>query len=77
VRLVGNYVHDSVKVSSTEDDNAIVRTWAPKTFDKAKPPGKNLAHHQVLWRLGGYDPVRGVKLVGHRGYCLTGDGVEL
>jgi seryl-tRNA synthetase len=26
----------------------------------------------VLARLNGYDPERGVKIVGHRGYCLTG-----
>ncbi|ENH75186.1 Seryl-tRNA synthetase, cytoplasmic [Fusarium oxysporum f. sp. cubense race 1] len=40
-----------------------------------RPPA--LSHHDVLLRLGGYDPVRGVKLVGHRGYCLTGYGMFL
>ncbi|RYO86809.1 hypothetical protein DL762_004582 [Monosporascus cannonballus] len=77
VRLVGNYVHDSVPVSDTEDDNAVVRTWQPESFDPARKPGKGLSHHDVLWRLGGYDPIRGVKLVGHRGYCLTGYGMFL
>ncbi|RYP57722.1 hypothetical protein DL769_009311 [Monosporascus sp. CRB-8-3] len=77
VRLVGNYVHDSVPVSATEDDNAVVRTWQPESFDPARKPGKGLSHHDILWRLGGYDPIRGVKLVGHRGYCLTGYGMFL
>ena len=36
-----------------------------------------LSHHEVLTRLDGYDPTRGVKVVGHRGYCLTGYGVFL
>jgi seryl-tRNA synthetase len=30
-----------------------------------------------MTRLGGYDPERGVKVVGHRGYCLTGMGLFL
>lgn len=36
-----------------------------------------LSHHEVLTRLDGYDPERGVKVVGHRGYCLTGYGLFL
>jgi len=36
-----------------------------------------MSHHEVLTRLDGYDPQRGVKIVGHRGYCLTGYGVFL
>lgn len=74
-RLVGNYVHESVTVSENEDDNTIVKTWKPDGFDEANK--KPLSHHEVLWRIGGYDPVRGVKLVGHRGYCLTGYGMFL
>ena len=74
VGLVGNYVHDSVPVSHNEEDNVVVRSWAPKGFKGAK---KKLSHHGVLLRLDGYDPVRGVKLAGHRGYCLTGYGMFL
>ncbi|KAH6889230.1 hypothetical protein B0T10DRAFT_48873 [Thelonectria olida] len=74
-RTVGNYVHDSVKVSDNEDDNAVVKNFKPEGFDESKKAA--LSHHEVLWRLGGYDPVRGVKLVGHRGYCLTGYGMFL
>lgn len=36
-----------------------------------------LSHHEVLTRLDGYDSERGVKIVGHRGYCLTGYGLFL
>jgi seryl-tRNA synthetase len=74
-KLVGNYVHDSVHVSDNEDNNTIERTWKPEGFEESKKAA--LSHHEVLWRIGGYDPVRGVKLVGHRGYCLTGYGMFL
>ncbi|KAI8945509.1 seryl-tRNA synthetase [Xylaria longipes] len=75
LKTVGNYVHDSVPVSTTEDDNAILRSWNPET---PRPTHENLlSHHQVLARLDGYDPERGTKLAGHRGYCLTGWGLFL
>jgi seryl-tRNA synthetase len=75
LKSVGNYVADTVPVSDTEDDNRLDRTWAPEGFDKTKQA--TLSHHEVLSRLDGYDPVRGVKLAGHRGYCLTNYGVLL
>lgn len=71
VKTVGNYVHPDVPVSDNEDNNAILKTWSPD----AKKPEFNkdgIPHHGVLSRLNGYDPERGVKIVGHRGYCLTG-----
>jgi seryl-tRNA synthetase len=34
-------------------------------------------HHQILEWIGGYDPERGVKVSGHRGYFLKGYGVLL
>jgi seryl-tRNA synthetase len=75
LKTVGNYVADTVPVSQTEDDNVVERTWAPEGFDEKKKG--LLSHHEVLSRLDGYDPVRGVKLAGHRGYCLTNYGVLL
>lgn len=75
LKTVGNYVHDSVPVSQTEDDNAVIRKWAPEGVEVAK--NKPLSHHEVLLRIDGYDPGRGSKIVGHRGYCLTGYGVFL
>ncbi|KAJ5812565.1 Cytosolic seryl-tRNA synthetase [Penicillium riverlandense] len=75
IRVIGNYVHDSVPVSNNEDDNQVIRTWAPENVAVEKRDC--LSHHEVLTRLDGYDPERGVKIVGHRGYCLTGYGLFL
>lgn len=75
-KSVGNYVHKDVPVSGTEDDNAVVKTWAPEDR-KAEFKSDGIPHHGVLTRLNGYDPERGVKIVGHRGYCLTGYGLFL
>ena len=36
-----------------------------------------MSHHQVLARLEGYDPERGAKVVGHRGYFLKNVGLRL
>ncbi|KAL2219731.1 seryl-tRNA synthetase [Thermoascus aurantiacus ATCC 26904] len=75
IKTIGNYVHDTVPVSNNEDDNVVIRKWAPENVVVEK---RNcLSHHEVLTRLDGYDPERGVKIVGHRGYCLTGYGLFL
>lgn len=74
IGTIGNIVHDSVPVNNDEDHNAEQRTW-PKGV---KPEKKDvLSHHEVLTRLDGYDPERGVKVVGHRGYFLRKWGVFL
>ena len=74
-RLIGNYVHDSVPISNDEANNEVVRSWAPEGFDfKRKVP---LSHHEVLWQIRGVDYSRGVKLIGHRGYCLMDMGLFL
>ncbi|KAJ4306521.1 Cytosolic seryl-tRNA synthetase [Collariella sp. IMI 366227] len=75
VRVIGNLVHDSVPIDNNEDNNRVERTWAPEgvTFEKRNV----LSHHEVLDRLDGYDPERGVKVVGHRGYFLRKWGVFL
>lgn len=75
-KSIGNYVHKDVPVSNTEDDNKVLKTWAPETR-KAEFKADGIPHHGVLTRLNGYDPERGVKIVGHRGYCLTGYGLFL
>jgi len=69
---IGNLVHESVPVSNDETNNAVVHTHG--TFE-----GKDnfLFHHEVLHRIGGYDPERGVVVAGHRGYFLTGWGLRL
>ncbi|KAL8739277.1 MAG: hypothetical protein Q9181_000007 [Wetmoreana brouardii] len=75
IKTIGNYVHDSVPVSNNEDNNGRIRTWAPEGAQLKQQDC--LSHHEVLTRLDGYDPERGVKIVGHRGYCLTGYGLFL
>ncbi|KHN95433.1 Seryl-tRNA synthetase, class IIa [Metarhizium album ARSEF 1941] len=76
IKTVGNYVHDSVPVSNNEDNNVVERTWAPDGVS-LKQRDNILSHHEVLLRLDGYDPDRGVKVVGHRGYFLRQWGVFL
>ncbi|KAK4229869.1 serine--tRNA ligase, cytoplasmic [Podospora fimiseda] len=75
LKTIGNIVHDSVPISNNEDNNRVERTWAPEgvTFEKRDV----LSHHEVLDKLDGYDPARGVKVVGHRGYFLKRWGVFL
>lgn len=44
------------------------------------PPSRHqgiLSHHEVMMRLNLFDPDRGVKVAGHRGFFLMGDGVDL
>ncbi|EPE34040.1 Class II aaRS and biotin synthetase [Glarea lozoyensis ATCC 20868] len=75
LKTIGNFVHDSVPVENNEDFNALQRDWAPEGVKVEKR--ECLSHHEVLSRLDGYDPVRGAKVVGHRGYFLKKWGVFL
>ncbi|KAK2749173.1 Cytosolic seryl-tRNA synthetase [Myotisia sp. PD_48] len=75
LKTIGNYVHDSVPIDNNEDNNVVIRAWVPPGTKVEKKDC--LSHHEVLTRLDGYDPERGVKIVGHRGYCLTGFGLFL
>ena len=75
---IGNIVHDSVPVSNDEHaDNEIVNKWGE--FRTAPESGdfEYQSHAQLLWRIGGYEPERGVSTAGHRAYYLTGPGVML
>lgn len=83
INQVGNIVHESVVDSQDEENNELVRTWTPENYKKPEQiaaatgaPAK-LSHHEVLLRLDGYDPERGVRIVGHRGYFLRNYGVFL
>ncbi|KAF1953178.1 seryl-tRNA synthetase [Byssothecium circinans] len=76
VKTVGNYVHPDVHVSDNEDNNTILRKWAPEGV-AVEHNTTGIPHHGVLARLNGYDSERGVKIVGHRGYCLIGYGLFL
>eukprot|EP00808_Paulinella_micropora_P018803 g38365.t1 len=72
LNLVGNYVHDSVPVSSSEDDNRIITTWGE--LKRVKNP---LHHHQLLYMIDGYNSPQGQVVAGQRGYFLKGVGVML
>lgn len=76
-KAIGNYVHDSVPVSDTEDDNVTVRTWAPEGVTVEKKEGWHLSHHDVLSRLDGWESDMAVGIAGHRSYFLKGTGCRL
>lgn len=75
LNTIGNIVHDSVPVSNDEANNEVIRTWAPEGVTVEKKDV--LSHHEVLTRIDGYDPERGTKVVGHRGYFLKNWGTFL
>ena len=77
VNSVGNIVHDSVPVFNNEDNNEVITTWGEIPNIKITDKRGGLNHHKVLQALGGYDPERGQKVAGHRGYFLKGNGVLL
>lgn len=77
LNLCGNIVHDSVPVSNNEDENQVVRKWGEIPNIKITDKRGGLNHHKVLQALGGYDPERGQKVAGHRGFFLKGPGVLL
>ncbi|KAI8816979.1 uncharacterized protein EV422DRAFT_543788 [Fimicolochytrium jonesii] len=91
LNLIGNIVHDSVVDSKDERDNLVVKKWWPEGRTEAaemekrnKLGGKDAkgvvglySHHEVLERIAGYDSQRGTNVAGHRGYFLTGPGVDL
>lgn len=74
IGTIGNIVDDSVPVGQDEDTgNIVVRTWgSPK-----QPDASTLSHHDLLWRIGGYEPQRGTVVGGHRSYFLKDMGVML
>lgn len=74
---IGNLVHESVAVDDNEDNNKIERTWG--TVEQRVINGKpGSAHHnEILTWIGGYEPERGTKVAGHRGFYLRGYGVLL
>lgn len=72
ITKIGNTVDPSVPVSNNEDDNVIVKEWGTPIQQE----GLHF-HHEVLHRIDGYEPERGVQVAGHRAYFLTGYGFLL
>jgi len=74
---IGNLVHESVPIDNNEDNNKIERTWGEVKERKIDGKPGSAHHHEVLYWIGGYDPERGQKIAGHRGYYLKGYGCLL
>lgn len=88
LKKVGNLVDPEVPISEDEDEDNLVVALSPKVdtvelpcplgkLSYTLPPSKPLTHDELLWRIGGYEPVRGQGCAGHRAYYLTGAGVWL
>ena len=76
---IGNTVHPSVPVSQNEDNNVIVNSWGKCRIQETEEDVDMTLkfHHDLLFRIGGYEAERGVKTAGHRAYFLTRVGVDL
>lgn len=90
---IGNMVDPEVPISDNEDqDNLVVAVspippeaknnegFLPCPLGQLRytmPDAKPLTHDDLLWRIGGYEPVRGQQVGGHRAYFLTNAGVLL
>jgi seryl-tRNA synthetase len=77
VGSVGNIVHESVVDALDEKDNKVERTWGEKSDLKINSTLGHCHHHELLAMIDGYDPKRGSKIAGHRGYFLKGAGYLL
>lgn len=74
---IGNIVHETVVADKNEDNNPIERTWGEvREIEINETPG-HMNHHHLMRILDMYDPERGTKIMGHRGYFLKGFGVLL
>jgi len=71
---IGNIVHDTVPVSDNEDNNGLIVEHGEKRMNE-----KNdlFHHHELLWKIDGFEPLRGSDVAGSRCYFLKGAGVQL
>mmetsp|Transcript_16227 Transcript_16227/g.23869 ORF Transcript_16227/g.23869 Transcript_16227/m.23869 type:complete len:480 (-) Transcript_16227:2307-3746(-) len=87
---IGNIVDPEVPISQNEDeDNLVVGLYPsppegsdmiPCPLGKIQytlPEIKPMTHDDLLWRIGGFEPIRGQNVAGHRAYFLTNAGVLL
>jgi len=77
LKKIGNIVHDSVHVDNNEDNNPILKKWGEVSGIKVNGTIGAAHHHEILTMIDGFDPRRGSKLSGHRGYFLKGMGAIL
>ena len=85
---IGNIVDAEVPISKNEDEDSLVVTLyhqpegvslpaAVKDLSYTLPEKKPLTHDDLLWRIDGYEPLRGQGVAGHRAYFLKNNGVLL
>lgn len=74
---MGNLLHKDVVISDDEHNNKLIRKWGELPKIKVNETPGFAHHHQVLAMIDGYDPKRGSKVSGHRGYFLKGWGAIL
>ena len=80
INSIGNIIAPDVVISNNEDvDNKIIRTYGDITqYDPILNPNKfKFNHHTLLHKIGGFEPERGAKIAGHKGYFLTDVGLQL
>eukprot|EP00904_Undaria_pinnatifida_P011963 jgi/Undpi1/7898/HiC_scaffold_24.g10370.m1 len=70
---IGNIVAKDVPTSDDEEKDSIVTS----TFGPNPTGQQYMHHHEVLHRIGGYEPERGVGVAGHRAYFLRDAGLLL
>jgi seryl-tRNA synthetase len=75
VAKIGNILCPSVPLSQNEADNVVVKKWGDEI--KRSDQSDCAHHHDLLHRIGGYEPQRGSAVAGRRAYFLTGVGVQL
>jgi len=68
---VGNFVHPDVVKSKNEMENKLIKTWGDVE------QRKKYSHIDLCSMIDGFDPVRGTKVSGSRGYFLKGPLVFL
>lgn len=75
---IGNILDPEAPIFKDEENNPVIAKWGDAEEKKidGETPGF-LHHHEILKIIGGYDPERGQKIVGHRGYFMKGPGVLL
>lgn len=90
---IGNIVDIEVPIGIDEDTENVVIELSPippeglmnvnllpcpiGQLKYTYPESKVLTHDVLLWRIGGYEPIRGQNVGGHRAYFLTNAGVLL
>jgi len=90
LKKIGNKVDEEVPISQHEDTDSLVVSLSPIPPEGSEilpaavgqlrytlPSVKPFQHDYLLWRIDGYEPVRGQNIAGHRAYFLKNSGVLL